>query len=74
MLVVAPIVTPVGQPSVETPTATSEVRKNKGETLEVDPDTESEKAEHEDGSTWFILRETRQRFLTANENFRVAAQ
>jgi hypothetical protein len=67
---VNPPTTPFGAPGREIASAGNQVHKKKGETLDVDPDNDSEAAEHEDGSTWFILRETGNRFKIRNEGFR----
>lgn len=61
---------PAAKPVREIASAGNEVRKTKGSTLEVKPDSDSEAAEHQDGSTWFILLETEHRFKIANEDFR----
>ena len=66
-----PGVPPIGQPPRELATATDEVKKRKGDVLEVERDELSEAAEPEEGNSWFILLETRNRFKILNSDFRV---
>ena len=51
--------------------AGNEVRRSADQTLDVQPDAESEKVEHKDGHTWFILSETGKRFQIPNTDFTV---
>jgi hypothetical protein len=45
------------------------VRRKADETLDVEEDTESEKAKHEDGWSYFVLPETGQNFQIRNTDF-----
>jgi hypothetical protein len=67
-----PEIPPIGQPrSSERVTVTVEVKKGKGEELEVERDEMSEAAEHEEGCSWFILSETDNRFKIPDRDFRI---
>ncbi len=59
----------VGTPPKERKSVGNEVCKTKGEELVVDRDFDSEAAEPERGSCWFILRETGHRFKIPNQDF-----
>jgi hypothetical protein len=67
-----PEIPPTSQPrSSERETVTDQVKKGKGEELEVERDEMSEAAEHEQGCSWFILSETGNRFKIPDNDFRV---
>jgi hypothetical protein len=53
----------------EVPSVTNVVRKDADEDLDVEIDATSEKAEHADGYTWFVLLKTGQRFKISNNDF-----
>ena len=67
---VRPPSAPAGQPAKELSTAGNDVRKQKGVELEVDRDEDSEAAEPEEGHSWFVLRDTGNRFKIPNDDFR----